>query len=534
MRLSRLYEPQADPCRARTPWFVPVATLILYLLWRGYGYGYSDQDEIIPYLLHLLDPSLLTSDWFVAGQAEAFGPRTLFVWLVYVPARLFGLYATILAIYIVSWLLIAQAVQTLGFLFTGDRLAAAGGVVLALLLTPKFTLGGNDLVAVMLIPSMAGWAFGLWGVVQFVRARYVACALLLGLAAWTQALIGLHLALILGALLLIKSGRSRPREVLIFAGLYALAALPSLGPLIAHQWSSAPVEGGPSLFYMLFEFRAPHHYLFTSFTRISALGFVLLMLFGLGGFRRLGAEHRPFVARLLLCIGLGCLVGFLGTEVFRLGLIGKLQFFKLTVLAKVILAILLCNVLSSWIPASVRSVFDPLFDHSAYAFGATLLLGATLLIASPNALGLRQEPITEESPPVERIEEWARTQTAPDMIFAVPPSWSGFRSRAQRAIVINYKAFPFRKPRDAEWFERLTSLAPIQLPERGFFGIQDSLDAAFLNLPASRVRSLRDRYGFDYAVRRRAANGEPSDFIEAFSAGDWKVYRISPDSLSID
>ena len=63
--------PQQSPTsrsRLRAPLFVPLGALLLYALRFPYGYGVSDQAEFVPFLLHLLDPSILNADWFVAGQ----------------------------------------------------------------------------------------------------------------------------------------------------------------------------------------------------------------------------------------------------------------------------------------------------------------------------------------------------------------------------------------------------------------------------------------------------------------------------------
>ena len=59
------------------------------------------------------------------------------------------------------------------------------------------------------------------------------------------------------------------------------------------------------------------------------------------------------------------------------------------------------------------------------------------------------------------IARWAATQSPRNAVFAVPPSWSGFRSEAHRAIVVDFKAFPFQETPIYTWFERLMDLAEI-------------------------------------------------------------------------
>ncbi len=505
--------------RQGIPFFVPVASLLIFLLRRDYGFGFSDQDEVIPYLLQLLDSSLFATDWFVTYQTSSFGPRTGFVWLILPIAKILGVHGAFLLVFLASWTASACAIYALAHELLRDKVAAAASVAAVMLLTPKFTLGGNDLVASMLTPSVAAWSLALWSLVLFVRGRTVRSAALAGLATWLQALVGLQMAMLIGVLLLWSGFRSR--SPYIYALAYAAVALPALAPIAVQQLAPAASADGPGLFYILFEFRAPHHYLPMSFTRISAAGFGFLSVLGLIGYRLLRthmrADHRRFVLRTLLVVVAAGGLSFVGTEIVPLSAVAKLQLFKMTVTAKVILAVLLCGAVARGLPRRLRAVGDAIMDHSHYASAATFLAAATLLLASPTVLGLRAEPISP-------LESWARSATPQDAIFAVPPSWDGFRSRAHRAILINYKAFPFKPGLEAEWLERLTTAAPITLPDRGYFGIQDSLDQAFLRLPASDLKALWRRYGAQYFVRDQELVS--ADFEVAFEDGPWQVYRI--------
>ena len=509
--------------RQGIPFFVPVATILVFLLRRDYGFGFSDQDEIIPYLLQLLDASLFTADWFVAYQSSSFGPRTGFVWLMLPLAKLLGMHSAFLLVYLASFAASACAVYALAHELLRDKVAAAASVAAVMLLTPKFTLGGNDLIASMLTPSVAAWSLALWSIVLFVRGRPVRSAVLAGLATWLQALVGLQAALLLGVLLLWSGFRSRTPY--IFALAYASVALPALAPIAVQQLLPTASAEGPGLFYTLFEFRAPHHYLFTSFTRISAAGFGMLVVLGLAGYRfvrsHMRADCRRFVMRSLVVVACAGVISIVGTEVVPLSAVAKLQLFKMTVSAKVILAVLFCGAVARGLPRGLRAVGDALMDHSHYVSAATFLAAATLLTASPTVLGLRPEPV----PP---LESWARRATPQEAIFAVPPSWDGFRSRAHRAILINYKAFPFLPGLEAEWLERLTAAAPITLPERGYASIQDSLDQAFLRLPASDLRALWRRYGVRYFVRNQELSA--TDFEVAYEDGPWRIYRIKTEN----
>ena len=73
----------------------------------GYSVSAGDQDEMVPFLLRLLDPSLFQNDWFVQQQVMEIGVRTYVVWLMYPLAALASVETAALALYLVGWLLVA-------------------------------------------------------------------------------------------------------------------------------------------------------------------------------------------------------------------------------------------------------------------------------------------------------------------------------------------------------------------------------------------------------------------------------------------
>jgi len=506
----------------RPPLYLPLLTLTIYLFWRGYDYAISDQDEILPYLMHLLDASLYQFDWFVNIQTQTFGPRTLFVWMAWLPAKLFGLHATFLGIYVASWFGTSMALYTLGLQLTRERLAATICVILALLLSPKFTLGGNDLVTWILTPSIPAWAFSLWGLVYFVRGQLARAVLLMGIATWIQALVGLQMSMICTLLLLWKHGWFS-RHSYLFAGGFTLSALPSLGPLIWFQFTRPQPDELWSYFYILFEFRAPHHYMPMSFTAESTLGFIILLGLGLAVFSLLPKAYHQLVRRSLIIITALCILSFLCTEVFRIDPITRLQLFKLTVLVKVFCVILISNAISQLILKFHRRTLTAFFDHGHYAFGGTILITATLLLISPDALGIRP---TSVSSPAEQVAVWAHDSTDVDAVFAVPPQWAHFRSQAKRAIVVNFKAVPFHEPYMTQWFTRLLDIAPISPPRRGGIAMLSVLDSAYFALPVQDIRHLAAEYGFEYIVRQEIT--APEGFESVYQTGPWNVWHVKP------
>jgi len=524
----------------QAPLFVLLAALLLYFLRFGYDYGISDQDDIIPYLLHRLHPERFTRDWFVQGQAAAFGVRTYPVLLLQALSVALPIWLAFLGLYVAAWLLTAGAVFSIAYTLTRHRLAAAAAVVVALVLTPQWTLGGNDMAHSILAPSMGGWALGLWGLVFWLRDQPVKAGLLIGLATWMQPLVGLQLAGLLGVTLLWATARREvpARTLVLFGAAFMLAALPALVPLFYEQLAGTTPTGAddtPGMFYIMALFRNPHHYLFFSFPTRSLVRFGGLVVLGTLSFvwlRRKQALHHPaFVIRLAIGITAFCLVGFLCTEVVPVLAVAQLQLFKTTVLAKLICVILICSAFFAVMPASFTRHLDRWLHHERAWLAAVLVLWALVglgIVLDAGPVRARVGPFAHAATPVAQVETWARTQTPLDAVFATPPSWSGFRSRAHRAIVINFKSFPYREALNRVWFERLTQTAPIPLPHRATPALQDSLDDAFRAQSADALLHLAGRYEVDYIVRDQAFSPLPSLLEEVFTADPWIVYRILP------
>ena len=525
---DNLYKPQppgieATQRPARVPAWCLIALLLVYLLRHEYVFATGDQDDFLPYLLHLLDPSVLGNDWLVSMQASGFGVRTLFVWLLYLPAKVIGPYATFAVLYVSSWYFIAGAVYALSWRVSPDQIAATGSVVVVLLLTPKFTLGGNDLAYPLLIPSGPAWALALWGLVLSERGKPVWAALLTGLATWCQPLIGLQLFGVCGLLLLWQ--RRPMRAVLTFGITYIIVAFAVLLPQILRHWNDVPID--PSLYYILFEYRAPHHYLLTRFDAFRSIAFLGVLVLALACFPLLKRSQRHFPLRVLAVTGLYCLAGYVGTELLESEFVGKLQLFKMTVVTKVVAGAVICHAIRHVLPAFLTRILTPFYTHSRRTLAGVALVGALLVILSPNALGFRVTPVTPESPDHRQLEAWATKHTTNGIVFAVPPSLGGFRSRACRAIVVNVKGFPFDGSHIEAWYERMQAMAPIESEAAGSLGNRLlKMDAAFFALPWDEVLSLSSRYGFDYIVRQASVPGTPDGVAPAFTAGDWSVYRI--------
>ncbi|MFK7849152.1 MAG: hypothetical protein AB8G77_27945, partial [Rhodothermales bacterium] len=355
----------------------------LYLFRFGYGYGASDQDEFIPYLLRLINPSLFENDWFVQTQTASFNVRTYFAWLLRAFTFVMPAWLAVLLVYLASWTSIVVALYKLGDTLTSNRLAAFTSVAIICLLTPFWTLGGNDLVHSMLVPSMAAWAIGLWGFVFYLKRRYVPAAIMAGLATLFQALVGIQIMLTIGCLLCFSyASNGYPAKDLKVIGqsclAYLLSAAATLIPLVSQQLApdtislssaiSSTLAPAPTQFYIMALFRNPHHYLFNSFDKVRLIQFFILVLAGYLALLKMqqhdSSFKRLFFTRVLAIVSAFCVIAFLGTEVRPVLFIAKLQLFKMTILIKVIMVISLSAFIVKRLPAKLSAwIEQTVFEH---------------------------------------------------------------------------------------------------------------------------------------------------------------------------
>jgi hypothetical protein len=535
--------PPAPPARAaRPPLFLPLGLAVLHF-WRwGYAYGSGDHDEVLPQVLHRLDPALLARDWYVLSQSDTLTVRTAFVEALALLGRVVPLPAAVGALHLGVLLAVGYGAYRLGYTLVPDRLGAALGALLAVVLLPHWTLGGNRLTYGQLLPEGVAWALALPAVRLFVEKKWLPAAVLLGLTAWVQLLVGVQTALVLGLVALWGALRGRSVHEAGQAALFGAVAAAIAAPLAVAVTFAEPVAGegvpGVSTFHALARLRVPHHYLFFSFAPGDYARFGLLAAAGLAALwalrRRGRLRHGTFVVRFLSVVAALWVVAVVFTEGVPVLFAAQLQLFKLSVWAATLLALLVGAWTAASLPPRVRALGEGLLDRPAIGLGA--VAGAALLTVAAVAMNFgpaaaRYLPAQRGDPDLGRAEMWARTHTPRGALFLVPPSNTTFRTRAQRSVVVNYKPTPFQAGGIEAWLGRMLAVAPTPVPARGA-GFQEALDAAYAANGPADWRRLAHRFDAGWALVDAARAHAPPPGRPAFRAGTWAVYRLGGDERS--
>ena len=494
----------------------------------GYAFGFSDQDEFLPWLLHRLDPSLLSTDWFVGVQESGFNVRSGFMALLEPIATFVGVEPAVAFLYGVAWLILGLAVYDLMLRVTRSPAAAVLGAVAVLVVFPRWTVGGNALTSSMLVPSMLAWSVGMAAFAMHFRGRTLLPGLLLGAAAWLQPLV----AFTVGFPLLV-SGIARgcadrtlasavAREGIRVALPAVVVVLPIAVKILLSRSAPVSPDFEPAFADMLMRFRAPHHYLPGAFPLADWLQVLVLGVAGTGGLviwrKRADTAQVRYLVALLTTAAAFLVVGAAGIAVPVFALV---QPFKVTVLSGVVLTALATAGLTTLVEARHGALLprlDRTVSRLAFPVAAAVTVAFTLLSVTP---------VRAPDSDIAGAADWFRSQPDARVTVAVPPSSSGFRYRSGRGVVVTFKAVPFDPADAAAWYRRLSDIAPgATVPTGSDVGpLLERLDDAFEKLTPVELDRIGDRYGVSWVVRRTPLEPETGSWSLVGRHGTVLVYR---------
>jgi hypothetical protein len=232
-----------------------LAAAVFSVMIIGYHFGTFDQCIHIPFLKAGVNPALYPGDPFIALR----GSQPSFFWYAFWPFyRWGGLEVVIFTVHLLASYLTFWALWDLSLTLFETPLASLFGV--AAFLIPHFGFLGLPVIEFSLLNRTFVLPFLLFGISLFIRKRYLAAFLLLGLVANLHAL---SANLAMGMLLLtglLEYRRAAISKVFQWTGVYLLAAAPllimqasrgqGLDWSLRPEWMSAISRGGlAQLFY---------------------------------------------------------------------------------------------------------------------------------------------------------------------------------------------------------------------------------------------------------------------------------------------
>ena len=99
---------------------------------------------------------------------------------------------------------------------------------------------------------------------------------------------------------------------------------------------------------------------------------------------------------------------------------------------------------------------------------------------------------------VAEVADFAKENTPVDAVFYTPPRMGEFRYLAQRAIVVDFAAYPFQDLSMHEWYRRIADCYGIS-DKLGFASLPE-LNETVYRITDPELKALSEKYGFEYAV----------------------------------
>ena len=506
---------------------VPVISFLI-----TYDYNLTESNILVP-IYHFMDPSLYPRDLLVESSQEI-GGYTFFGQLYsFLPMDIVG------EAFYLSWMLCLASIA-LFFYYSFRNLipskapfTAAIVCLVTLALTYRwqryggFILGDNDLIYNFMRHQTLGWAIGVWAIYSYLRGRYIAAGVLLGMVINVHINTGQHLMLALAACFLVDRQRSfkwfaATIGTAFIVGSYTLVPV-VLTEVLRDRAGAVP---GSYIFVSAY-FRHPHHLIPSSWNGQYYLQYFVFLAMGIGCWivkpdkTRVDRQFGAMVVMVLL----GVLCGYVFVEVIPVDFAAKTQLSRFTILTKVILLLYIVQFVVR-VCSSAGEMLGPIESRITKPAAAKLLMAVvifSLLLPMSQRHKVRERPLDD-------FERFFVEETGTDSLVLIPTfsRFVKFGDRTKRSTVVNCKTMPFTFPYYQDYYERIMRSSGLDV-KYDISYIQSltpkEIKDGYHAQSAEDLLNLQKEYGFDYVVRL-SEYGELPGLEKVYSDETQSVYRM--------
>jgi len=509
---------------------------IILLAWNGYLYGWGDMIELLPYAKWLNDSTLYSSDFFIQHiSSNSANERFVLAYLFSLLGDS-GMAIGAMLLHVICGMFLLGGLFRIGKLFI-----QSDGLVWIAILIPfgplmNVNLGGNEMYIPLITSSTVAKSIAIWAVYFFIKKEkkkreewYV--YVLLSVATFIQPLVGLQLFLVMTGVSVLKAiFNFINKKEKFFSGLPMLPIL--FYVLTAGLWifmiskDFAHGEIDNRILFDFLEFRIPHHFIPSYFSKKAALLLIPLFVFGLLYFYKKNKNGFGFFVLGLL----GLLIYTVGVEVFEISTIVSSQWFKITIWLKSLSVIALIAFIENKVSFLQTDYFSKVGVWSVRLFGvfSIVMLLHPFSIFQNRAYDftfLPKKYQTGWSADADiEISKIAKAKTPKDALFIIPASNTHFKFYSERSTYIDYKAVIHRKSVIPIWLERIKEVYGIDVETRRTG--QDNVmigNEFFKKLTTADLNKLSEK-GIGYLLTFKEVN---LPFEKVGENGEYVIYKLN-------
>jgi hypothetical protein len=467
-------------------WFTVGLCYLLVIALGGYRFGVDDMTEGLSYAKYLGDQSLYQKDLYIQSMAEnSINERIIFASLLSFGNANLPLWCQILHAFFSIILIIG--LYNLSSLFILNRFLKWVSVLVICLAAQKISLGGNEIYANYLVPSLAAKAMGVWAVFYILKNKWTSAFILMIPITFIQPIVGAQLILIamIGLALSLIQKKTTLKELLptflllipICSWLYYL--------LIYINQNINPVDHSID-FWTFIHFRMPHHFLIEFAGLKDKILSTLLYLVGiLLAFK----YYRQYLWFIFSIIGIAILyVVFVHLE-FEFVL--KTQWLKTSIWLEALCILIIFGWTNQKL--SLRLPTVPVF-------GVLFILSVICIQIGLYPFSKKEYYILSQwkNHPEIEIAESIKSLVSNDVLIAVPPDDSRFRFASEKSIYVDFKSIAHNRTYQSEWYRRIKLLYGVNTNSASGFEIVRKGLIHYLSLNDTQIATLCHQEGIDY------------------------------------
>jgi hypothetical protein len=447
----------------------------------GYKFGADDMTEGLSYAKWLSDPTLFPKDLYIQSLASnPWNERTFFSWILTLGNDFLPQWAFFLHVFFAMIML--SGLYQISTLFMESNLMRWMSVLAIAVFGPMVSIGGNELYAPYLVPSLMAKGMGCWSVYFMLKKKWQYAFILLIPITFIQPIVGAQLLLLSSAGWVMSPSVHRKWTHLFWLLVPSLWLFYLYNYIVVGDTNTVQKVIG---FREFIHFRMPHHFFWQFAGTKDIIICFLLYVIGLWATWRF---HRPYFW-FLGCISLGLIFYLLGVAL-DLDLALKTQWLKTTIWIE---ALSIMTIMAFLQQKFVLKV--PVY-YALLSFFIALLIGISVDIP-----GLKNKEYLigdrwEENLATD-IALKARKMCPSDALVAVPIDDSRFRFASERSVYVDFKSIAHHTAYHQEWYTRMQELYGVDKRYvAGFNMLQKGMNT-YLSYQTNDIKAFKNK-GINY------------------------------------